>query len=266
MKKVHPNNAKVYSIEGDFLYREKKLKESAEAFRKVISIDSSKYVVWDQLIRIEAELEDYEMLAIDAKKAIGLFPEQPLPYMFLGMAETQKKSYEAAIKHFRQCLNLVVDNNELLATLYSFLGDNYHQVKDFKQSDESYENSLKINAENAYVLNNYSYYLSLRGENLEKAEKMARQANELSPDNPSYLDTYAWVLYKLQRYEDAETWILKALEKDGGKSGTILEHYGDILFRKGNAAKALEYWNKAKSVGDASEFLDRKIGEQRLIE
>ncbi len=266
LKTAHPNNAKVFSMEGDFLYRDKKLKESEEAFRNVIKLDSSKYVIWEQLLRIEAELEDYNNLISDSKTAIGLYPEQPLPYMFLGMAESQQKSYESAIKHFRQCLNLVVDNKELEATLYSFLGDNYNLVKDDKSSDEAYENSLRINPDNAYVLNNYSYYLSLRGSSMDKAEKMAKRANELIPDNSSYLDTYAWVLYKLGRFDDAEIWQLKALEKDGGKSAVILEHYGDILFKMGKAEKALEYWNKAKNAGEGSELLKRKISEKKLIE
>jgi tetratricopeptide (TPR) repeat protein len=264
--KTHPNDPKAYSIYGDFLYRDQKLTESRDAFRQVIKLDSSRYAVWEQLIRIEAEKEDYPALASECKRAMELFPEQPVPLLFRGMALYQMKQYKECIEPLKKGVFMVVDNDDLEETFYSMLGDAYNQIKEYTSSDEYYEKALKVKSENAYVLNNYSYFLSLRGEKLEKAETMAKKANDLVPGNSSYLDTYAWVLYKLNRLPEAEKYLLQSLEKGGDKSSEVLEHYGDILFRKGEKEKAIEYWQKAKDAGKSSELLEKKLNQKMLIE
>lgn len=266
LKKTHPDNPKVYSIEGDFLYRDQKPEEALLAFKKVISLDSSRYVVWEQLIRIEGELERYSEVLDICKRAIDLFPEQPIPYMFAGISNVQLKDYEEAIRYFKQCQQLIVDNDDLLSNVFTFLGDAYYQVKNHTLSDENYEKALKIRYDNPYVLNNYSYYLSVRGEKLEKAEKMAKRAVEMEPLNATYLDTYAWVLYKAGRYQEAAVIQEKALQNKGASNPVLLEHYGDILYRLNRTVEAMEYWKKAQSAGKASEFLDSKILQNKLIE
>lgn len=266
LKTAHPYDPKVYSIEGDFLYRDQKLEEASKAFHKVISIDSSRYVVWEQLIRIEGEMEKYYEVLSLCKRAIDLFPEQSVPFLFAGISSIQLKNYVQAIKYFEQCQALVVDNDDLLVNVYSFLGDTYHEIKEYKLSDENYEKALKIKNDNSYVLNNYSYYLSLRGENLEMAEKMSKRANELSPDNSTFLDTYAWILYKMGKFTEAASEIGKALKYGGNNNPEILEHNGDILYRLGKTQEAMEYWKKAQSAGKGSEFLDSKIQQNKLIE
>ncbi len=122
------------------------------------------------------------------------------------------------------------------------------------------------NPENAGVLNNYAYYLSLENQQLDKAERMALKANELSPSNPTYLDTYAWVLYKKGSYNDALIQMEKALKLENNPSGTELEHYGDILYMLNKKTEALEYWKKAQQAGDASDLLPQKIKEGKLYE
>jgi Tfp pilus assembly protein PilF len=146
------------------------------------------------------------------------------------------------------------------------MGDAYNQLGNDAKSDEAYENVLKIDPDNDYVLNNYAYYLSLRKENLDKAAEMAKRATELRPNSPANQDTYGWVLYQLGNYEEAEVWIGKAIANEEEASGVILEHYGDVLWQLGNREDALEYWLKAREKGEGSEFLEQKIEEQKLIE
>jgi Tfp pilus assembly protein PilF len=145
------------------------------------------------------------------------------------------------------------------------LGDSYYKVKKLKESDQSYEKALQFNPNNAYVLNNYAYYLSLRNEQLEKAAAMSKRSNELEADNASFQDTYAWVLFKQKNYKDARVWIEKAI-KINKDSGTQLEHYGDILFNLGEKDLAVEQWNLAKSKGEKSETLEKKIYEKKYFE
>jgi tetratricopeptide (TPR) repeat protein len=263
---THPAEPKAHSIYGDLLMQAKQYPEARDEFLKVITLDSSKYVVWEEVLRLDIQLEKYDHLLSYGKRTSELFPEQPLPYLFSGMADYQLKNYEDAVKLFNRGAKLVVDNNELLSQFYMYLGDAYHSMKNLDESDKAYDKSIKAKDDNSYALNNYSYYLSLRNKDLEKAEQMAKKAVTLEPQNSSFQDTYGWVLYKLGRYEDAKTWISKALEDKQGVSAEVLEHYGDVLYKLGETDKALEYWIKAKNKGKGSDYLEKKITDKKMYE
>jgi tetratricopeptide (TPR) repeat protein len=263
---THPNDPKAFSMYGDFLYQDKKYAEARDVFRKVISIDSSKYIVWEQLLFTDSQLEDQDALFNDSKLAMELFPEQPLPYLFTGGAYYQKKEWEKSVSVLKDGLALVFNNKLMEVQFYAYLGDAYNQLKDDVKSDEAYENVLRLDPDHDYVLNNYAYYLSLRNENLEKAEIMAKRATELKPNSSSNQDTYGWVLYKMGKYEEAKTWIGKAMENDKEASAVILEHYGDVLWQLGDKDGAYQYWLNAQEKGKGSDLLEQKIEQKKLIE
>lgn len=265
MIQAHPREPKAWSIYGDLLYQDKKLEEAREAFDKVISLDSSKYLVWEQLLIVESELNNFNAMAEKGERAIQLFPQQPLLYLFAGAGRFQQKHYEKAAAHFQNGAKFTVSNNRLLEQFYSYLGDTWFQLKNNTASDEAYEKALKINPENSLVLNNYAYYLSLRKENLEKAEEMAKKAVELDPDNSSNQDTYGWVLFQMGKYEDAREWIAKSME-DEEESAVVVEHYGDVLWMLGEKKDAVKFWEKALKLGEGSEFLERKVQEKSYID
>jgi tetratricopeptide (TPR) repeat protein len=125
---------------------------------------------------------------------------------------------------------------------------------------------LNFDPDNALVLNNYAYYLSMQGLELDKALQMATHAIELDPKSIYYADTYAWVLYKLGRYQDAEKAMKKCLDMDKNPSGSNYEHYGDILFKLGKTADAVTYWDKAAKAGGGSKFLEQKLNDKTLYE
>jgi tetratricopeptide (TPR) repeat protein len=265
---THPKDPKSHSIYGDLLLQDKKYNEAKSEFLKVIALDSSKYVVWEELIRLDVQLENYKDMADHSQKAIELFPDQPFPYLISGISNYQLKDYDKSQKALNRGVKLVVDNDELLAQFYMYLGDTYNAMKKPAESDQSYEKSLQINSKNAYVLNNYSYYLSLRNANLTKAEEMSKKAVTLEPDNTSFMDTYGWVLFKLGRYAEAKEWIGKALNDKDGVSAEVMEHYGDVLFKLGDTGNAVEYWIKARNNprGKGSDNLEKKIAEKKLYE
>ncbi len=264
--KVHPRDAKTYSLQGDFLNRDGKSTEARDAFRKAIALDKTRYPIWQQVMVLDEMLGDFESMESDSKQAIELFPSEPYSYLFNSSANRQKKRYKEAIEAINNGKDYVAGDKKLLAQFYSELGDCYNATKEYKLSDENFEKTVNLDPDNAGVMNNWAYYLSLRNDNLEKAEKMGRKANVLAKDNPSYEDTYAWVLYKQKNYEEAKRWQEKALEHGGEKNGTLLEHYGDILYQLGQNDKAFEFWQKAKASGKYSDFLDKKIADKKLYE
>ena len=263
---VHPEEAKSFSIYGDFLYRDKKLEEARTQYRKSIALDKEKYALWNQLLTIDAELNDYEAMAKESAEAIDLFPNQPTFYFMCGAANVQLKNYQIAIRLLEEGSQFVYDNPALLSQFYSYLGDAYNQLKDNSASDNAYEKSLKLEPNNSYVLNNYAYYLSLRKFNLEKAEEMSKKSNELDPKNSSYQDTYGWILYQTGKFEDAKIWIGKAIDNGGEKNGTLLEHYGDVLYMLNEKEGALNYWMEAKKAGGSTDLIDKKIADKKLYE
>ena len=260
---THPKDPKVYSIYGDLLNQDNKPAEARETFLKVLTLDSSKYVVWEQVLRLDLKLEDYGHLVTYGKRAIELFPEQPLPFLFTGLGYLQLKKHEDALKLFGSGEKLVVDDNELQANFCMYQGDAYHALKNEKEAFKYYEKSIQLKDDNAYVLNNYAYYLSLLGTDLGKAEKMAKKAVTLEPLNASFQDTYGWVLFKVEKYGEAGEWILKAIQNKEEPSAEVLEHYGDVLYKLGKESQALEYWIKAKQKGPGSELLDKKIADKK---
>jgi tetratricopeptide (TPR) repeat protein len=262
----HPDDAKAYTIYGDFLYRDKKMDGAKENYLKAIELDSSRFALWSQVMFIESEMQDFDGMLIHSKMALELFPNQPLFYFFYGVSNIQKKNYQEAIDYLELGKDFVVSNPPLLAQFYANLGDSYYRVKDHKNSDKYYEKALEIEPKNIYVLNNYSYYLSLRGENLDRAEALSLKANEIEPNQPNYEDTYAWILYKQGKYVAAKEWLEKAIENGGNGNAVILEHLGDVNAKLGNIEKALELWNKAKVAGETSELIDKKIADKKLYE
>ena len=266
--KAHPKEAKAYTIYADFLYQDKKLEGAKENYLKAIEFDSSKLPIWNQLIFIESELQDNEALLRDSKRAIDLFPNQPLFYFFYGATNLQKKEFKEAVEYLAIGKDYVIENPALLAQFYANLGDGYNGLKEYEKSDNAYEKALEVEPKNIYVLNNYSYYLSLREDSLDRAEELSALCNEIEPDQSNYQDTYAWILYKQRKFIQAKEWLEKALTNGGKSNSVILEHLGDTHAQLHNMIKALEYWNKAKEIndGETTEFLDKKIADKKLYE
>lgn len=265
VEQVHPEEAKAYSMYGDFLYRDGKSVEALKKYRKAAELDPSRQLVWEQILIVEGEVGDFDNMLTDSQAAIELFPALPQFYLFNGIAHQQKGNYNAAIDAYKMGRELVIDNDDLLMRFHSYLGELYHKTGKYDLSDEAYDKALKLDPNNVFVLNNYAYYLSLRKVKLEKAAQMAKQANELAPNQASFEDTYAWVLFQQGKYNEALQWIQKAVVH-GNASGELLEHYGDILFKLGDVEGALQQWKQAKIKGGTTNTIDRKIEQGKYIE
>lgn len=266
MQQAQPNEAKVYSIYGDFLYRDNKLRESREKYRKAVELDKSRFPLWNQLILVDAQLNDKVLLYEDSKEAKELFPTQAGFYFYHGLASNQMKKYQEAIDALTTAESLVIDNDQLSGDIYQGLGEAYNYLKNYPESDKYYDKALKLDPSNVFALNNYAYYLSLRKENLEKAATMAKKANEIRPDNPSFEDTYGWILFIQGKYSEAEAWIKRALQHGGDKNGTLLEHYGDVASKLNRTADAITYWKLALETGEHSTNIEKKISTGKYVE
>jgi tetratricopeptide (TPR) repeat protein len=265
LEKAHPESGKPQTIHGDFLLRDGKLAEAREQFREALRTEKERFPIHMQVLQLDLQLRDYEALHKDAEEAASIFPTVPEPYLYNGIALSQLKEHDKAIEALITGRDVVVDNPPLLAQFWSSLGDAYHEAERHADSDKAYDKALALEPDNSGTLNNYAYYLSVRNTQLEKAERMSKRSLELEPGSATYMDTYAWILFRLGRYSDARTWIEKAIAA-GDADGVVVEHYGDILFELDDKAGALEQWRKASTIGGASKMIDRKINEGQRLE
>jgi tetratricopeptide (TPR) repeat protein len=231
-----------------------------------LELSSQDFLVWENIIRIEYEISDFDALIENAEKTIMIFPDQATPYLYMGLTYVQKKNYEKAKEYFQKGTKIQKENKDVQALIYSSLGDLHKTLHNYVESDKAYEKALQMAPYNLYALNSYAYSLSLRTLNLDKAERMARQATDLAPDNSYFEDTYACVLFRQKKYKDARTWIEKAIKDETGNNPVLFEHYGDILSYLAEMDLAVQQWTKAKTGGVKSEKLERKITGKKYVQ
>ncbi len=213
--------------------------------------------------------QKYEEAIASCREGLKYNKEQMLLYVMGGNSCMILHKQDEALKFFEDGLPYVhtSDEKEILSDYFSAYGDLLHEIDKKAESYAMYDSSLVYNPSNVSTLNNYAYYLSLEGEHLDKAKKMAELANKYAPDEATFLDTYAWVYFVLRDYDNARIYIEKAIAHlKGGKSdSSVYEHAGDIYIHLGLKAEALEAWKKAKALESDSKVLDQKIKLQKYI-
>lgn len=266
LENTHSADSRVYSIHADFLLQRKQKEEGREYVKKALEVDPNNYPSWEQLTLIDNELGDYPAMIEHSRKAIDLFPNQALLYVLNAVAHIQQKNYEEALKVLAEGDAYVVGNNSLQAQFEMYRAESYYNMNRHPEAFEAFEKVLTLDPNNFVAMNNYAYYLSERGEQLEKAEKMSSAVIQANPDNSTYLDTHAWVLFRKKEFRLAKFYMETALRNGGNESSVIVEHYGDILFMLNDLEGALKNWNQALEMGSDSETLKKKIEQKKYID
>ncbi|MCC2599375.1 tetratricopeptide repeat protein [Sphingobacterium sp. FBM7-1] len=266
----HPRIADSHVAKGDVLWRRGNLQEARSLFLTAVGINRGHVDAWRMLMNVEMALNEVDHAVNHGLEALEANPNNPLLLYFTGLAYMVKDDTENARKLMETALdNSGEENTYLQSLIYAGLGDLYHKLELAAVSDVAYEEAIKLDSTNVTAMNNYAYYLAERNENLELAEKLSRQSNELEPGSATFQDTYAWVLFKQENYKDALTWIEKAV-RGSTPSAVLYEHYGDILFKSGNNKEAVKQWEKALAMSDGSdvnvETLKSKIATKSYVE
>lgn len=265
LSKSNPENPNIHILGGDLFLSTGKNREAQNEYTKAIESGDVNFEVWENLLYLETQLEQFDNVIKHADQALELFPNQSMIHYFNGFAQLRKRQYPEAIYSLEQAKRLSSSNPKLVGELNSMLGDAYNATKAYEKSDKAYDEALSFNPNNDAVLNNYSYYLALRKTNLEKAEKMSTLLVKNNPDNPTFLDTHAWVLYCRQKYKEARKVIERAVTT-GNANATHFEHYGDILYQLGDVTGAVQQWEKARGLNANSEILNKKIANRKIYE
>lgn len=277
----YPDDKRVVDLYGDHLIAGGDVENALRHFKLHLADEPPQMDYYMAVIDIETYLQRPDSVDRYVQRAVELFPEDPVLYIRKANRLYVKGDYDAAIDAFDEALRYA-DTDSLRGQLWGFIGDTYHQIAEFasgrserpdsipeksrmgartaaKRCYEAYETALGLYPDNASVLNNYAYYLSLEKRDLERALEMSSRAMALEQGNATFIDTYAWILYELGRYDEARTSMRQALSLDRTESAALPLHYGDILYALGENFMAETYWRKALDLGADKEQVEERL-------
>jgi len=263
--KQNPENTDVLLSRAKYCMKVDKLDEAKKDFYILYKKDKSNADAIENLLNLELKDNNWNAVYELCSQSILFFPANANLYFYAGVSACQIEKYNESINYLMTGVTYVT-STEMKGQFYQYLGESYYKLNDFTKCYYFFDKSISANPTDAVALNNYSYYLSLVKDSLKKALEMTKLCNKLKPKESTFLDTYAWVLFKLERYGDAKTKIEEAITNGGSTVPEIVEHYGDILFKNSMENEALENWIKAKGLGLKSETLDKKISIKQYIE
>ncbi len=278
-----------------------KMKEQAiPVLNHLLKINPENGAARLQLLQYMLQNEDKERVRALCEDGIQYHPEEILYHFYLAITYTQDKKPKDVIRICQEGQKYITSETrkEVASDMFTLQGDAYHELGEMEKCYEAYESALKIHPDNVGVLNNYAYFLALDNKNLERAEIMSQKTVMAEPDNKTYLDTYAWVLFMAGKYKDAKIYIDRVIpqekkEVEGDAKSTepkegevkeeakgekkaettavedispdVWEHAGDIYYMCGEKKQALKYWKKALELGSESKELKLKIKMKRYI-
>lgn len=242
--------------------------ESVPVLEQVVDLDPTNKAARMMLIGAAVKKEDYKQIIKVCEPGIEATPDALEFYYYLAVAYNQAEKPDSVISICKRALEHTTADSkkEIVSDFYSILGDMYHTQKQMKEAYAAYDSALVYNPSNIGALNNYAYYLSVERHDLDKAEEMSYKTVKAEPNNATYLDTYAWILFEKGNYAEARIYIDNAMKSEGGdKSDVIVEHCGDIYYMTGDVDGALTYWKKALEMGSESKTLKQKIEKKKYI-
>lgn len=265
----YPQESKYNLLYGNLLMLQKKKEEANFQFRIFAESNPTNPIGWEQLLQT-TDFDNADALIEVCQSAINYLPQESLFYLYLSVGQFQKKEYDLALETAQKGIdNTDPQNTILLSEFYSQKGNLYYEIGKTDSTFINYDLALSYNPQNLGVLNNYGYYLSLLKKDLDRAEQMSSITVKAEPTNPTYLDTYGWILFEQGAFQMAKIYLENAVkysEEKGDISSEVLEHFGDVLYKTDEPDKALEYWIKAKAKGDGgSSNLDKKIETKTYI-
>lgn len=234
------------------------------AMKKIMQIDPSDEQARLILIQDALNRRAYAEVVAKCKDGIRLNPGKLLYYHLCGGALYQQKQYRESLEMFEKGLSYVksTKDKEMVSNFFSSYADALHEGGTTDKAYAYYDSALVYNPVNVICLNNYAYFLSLSGEHLDRAQQMSERVLKIEPNNPTYLDTYAWILFMRKNYDQARAYMeqaLKLVKGDNNEDASLYEHAGDIYIQLGRKKEAQEAWQKALKLGSTSKLLKKKI-------
>ena len=267
MMKQDMDDPQIPMLYSQYLLSKNIEQEAVPVLEQVVDLDPTNKAARLMLVSAAVKKEDYKQIIKVCEPGIEATPDALELYYYLAIAYHQAEQGDSVLSVCNRALEHITPDTrkEVISDFYSIMGDIYHTKKQMTEAYAAYDSALVYNPSNIGALNNYAYYLSVERRDLDKAEEMSYKTVKAEPNNSTYLDTYAWILFEKGNYAEARIYIDNAMKNDGEKSDVIVEHCGDIYFMTGDVEGALKYWKKALEMGSESKTLKQKIEKKKYI-
>lgn len=267
MMKQDQDDPQVPMLYAQYLLSKNMEQEAVPVLEQVVDLDPTNKAARLMLVDAAVKKEDYKQIIKVCEPGIEATPDALPLYYYLAIAYHQAEQTDSVLSVCGRALEHITPDTrkEVISDFYSIMGDIYHTKKQMSEAYAAYDSALVYNPSNIGALNNYAYYLSVERRDLDKAEEMSYKTVKAEPNNSTYLDTYAWILFEKGNYAEARIYIDNAMKSDGEKSDVIVEHCGDIYFMTGDVEGALKYWKQALEMGSESKTLKQKIEKKKYI-
>ena len=250
----------------DYLkYRNADKSELAAVYEKIVELDAEDITAIIELLQYAIENDDEEAVLKYADEALMFLPQHLELYFYKGLSLYMLGNRKESVGVYLEGLEKrdAESSPAVVAAVFTAAGDTFHELEMKKEAYAAYDSALVYAPYKLEVLNNYSYFLSLDGKELQRALEMSHKTITAEPENQTYLDTYAWILFKLKRYEEAKAYAEKIISMDEEISPVVFHHIGDIFAKCGNMENAVIYWEKALEAGDKTDILKKKIKRRK---
>lgn len=274
-------NASMWMLYAAFQSLKKDSNDSiAVTLNRILELEPDNKMALQELLLTNIRSLNYKEIIRLCDKGIRYYPDMLTLYYYKGLAHYQLDEQQQAIEAFEQGVKRDKEPGDasMVSDMFSILGDMYHEENLNEKAYAAYDSSLVYKDNNLGCLNNYAYFLSLENKDLDKAQEMSYKTVQAEPENVTYLDTYAWILFQKEKYAEAKIYMDKILacyekepttpkEKENRESinGGVLEHAGDIYYLCGEKEKALDLWKKAKQLEGTTDLLEQKIKQKKYI-
>ena len=268
---MHPTSDEIYKLQADWRSAMGQDSLAAESMRFAVDLKPTSMEYWGQLLYYSTSWMPKPQLIELTEEALQEHPSNQTAYLVAAWAYIQENQHDKAIEQYRRAIeNMNPPDANRVSTLYGSMGDIYYQDERMDEAFECYDKAVKYNPTNYNALNNYAYYLSQQKKDLSKAEDMALKVIQKYPDNPTYLDTYAWILYLEESYTLAifyQQHAIDNLSSDDAGNSTLFDHYGDMLLKSNDLQGAIEQWKKALECDDVddAEKIRKKIDSAETL-
>lgn len=262
---AHPADSTMMGLAGIWYYTTDRMDESAVWFTKNAEVYPESMSARASLVEFLMYAQMWERLSAEGRKAFDDFPQESAFLEMASVGDYNLGRFDDVLDICDKVLQVAPRDSSKTLRAWSTKGDVYYRLGESSKAYKAYDKALKINPDYVYVLNNYAYYLSEEGKNLNKAYQMSKRTVEAEPDNATYLDTFAWILYLQGKALEAKPFFKKAMLYGGKESAVIMDHYAEVLYALKEYDLAFVYWNlaKAKNVDGGIPDLDERVAARK---
>ena len=256
---MHPEDPEGRLLATDFYIDRRDYGRAYDQLDNYLEFHTGNYPIYMQAILLANAASLNRELVNVSGRAMEIYPDSADIRFFRGVGLYELGTYQLLLDNFKGISWDRFSAIEYRMQAKMLVAEAHYRLEDFAESDSLFEALIEEDPGNDVVLNNYSYYLAEREVKLNKAKSWSQQAIRNNPENSTFLDTYAWVLFKLKDFEEAEKYIMDALEKGGKNDPEVNEHAGDIQVALKSFEVARSYYMKAIILGGRKEKLEKKI-------